>query len=438
MDKHLVSSVRLASSPMQEHNKHQTFASPAKQAHIRPMEEYKRRRDKQRRHTQDRVKARGRLRKSRALQKVEVFRLLDDDVLDHLVDEMEYEYYVKGQAIMHQGDIADSLYVIINGRCNVYVQHVFKNRSFVSENATTHHYQNLGVKVGSLSDFDVFGEASLLGASQGGGGLPRRSATVIVDSNKVQLLKLQHCVFETLADSLKFGDKIQRVFMRVRSVGKFRMKDSRSKILLSKNKSLESEVANKSDVGKTSDENMSGQVISPSKIIDEKVVVDTSNNLTARQRLGPQRGKSFLSQTPAPPPHHPPPPPSKQPDSDKPINKTGGETRDSRIVFTGKQGAHRMIPLSENSQQHSQRQHANQKLMKNSSSKPHFGTLNQEASFNQPTHNSESYEHKNGLEEKSKQVKVANELALPRLQYVPTVKYSLTHTGDDDQAGEWL
>jgi CRP-like cAMP-binding protein len=182
---------------------------------------YAHRREKQRRRTQDRVKARARLRASRVLHNVSLFRELDDTMIGHLVTEMEYESPPLGTTIVREGDIADSLYVLVKGNCGVYVQ-------MGCPPDESGGCAKRGTKVALLSEFDLFGESALLYATQGAGASPRRNASVVAESDTVQLLKLMHGVFETLVESGRFGEKGERILWKARAVRLKRLKQNSS------------------------------------------------------------------------------------------------------------------------------------------------------------------------------------------------------------------
>ena len=180
--------------------------------------------EKQRRRTQNRVKARAALRQSQALHKVEIFCDLDDATISALVGEMTYESWPIGTKLVEEGDLADSLFVIMKGNCGVFIK---------------------GVKVHVLSKFDVFGENALVsveGEKSGQDGdeedvcdkdkSPRqrtRNATVITESEPTQVLKLTQTAFEALVESGKLGggNGESDVLSRVRAVSVDRTKSNR-------------------------------------------------------------------------------------------------------------------------------------------------------------------------------------------------------------------
>ena len=189
----------------------------------RLQEEHARRGARQRRHTEQRVQARAQLRRSKALSKVEIFRHLDGDAIGELIEKMSYSSPPVGTKVVCEGDIADALYVIVKGECGVYQQ-----REDGSEGSDP------GSKIGVLSDLDVFGESALMETGgSGGAALPaaepprrsRRNATVIVEAERTQLLKLSRVAFDALFASgrLLHGEQ-QNVLGRVRTTRMSRMK----------------------------------------------------------------------------------------------------------------------------------------------------------------------------------------------------------------------
>ena len=137
---------------------------------------------------------------------------------------MTYESWPIGTKLVEEGDLADSLFVIMKGKCGVFIN---------------------GVKVHVLSNFDVFGEHALVSAEDeiSGDGEDeedvcnknksprqrRRNATVITESEPTQVLKLTQTVFEALVESgqLGGGNGEIDVLDRVRAVSLNRAKSNR-------------------------------------------------------------------------------------------------------------------------------------------------------------------------------------------------------------------
>jgi CRP-like cAMP-binding protein len=172
----------------------------------------------QRKHTQQRVQARSALRRSKALQKVELFQHLEDDAISDLVAEMEYESPPTGAIIVKEGDIADALYVLVKGQCGVYV----RQQKQIGQPASCETDDvDVGTKVGTLNKLDIFGENALLSGSDDvaiqdekrdaaksavvSKQHRRRNATVVVESESIQLLKLTRDTFDVLVESGKLG-----------------------------------------------------------------------------------------------------------------------------------------------------------------------------------------------------------------------------------------
>ena len=180
-------------------------------------EKHAQRAEKQRRRTEQRVKARVQLRQSKALSRVEMFQHLDSDVISQLIEKMTYESPSSGTKIVKENDVADSLYVIMKGQCGVYQQGA-------GESSADHPVHPLGQKKGVLCDLDVFGESALVDDSSSGA--RRRNATVVVESERAQLLKLSREDFEAM-----FASEQQRkedVLGRARTVRLSRIRSNAS------------------------------------------------------------------------------------------------------------------------------------------------------------------------------------------------------------------
>ena len=179
-------------------------------------EKHAQRAEKQRRRTEQRVKARAQLRQSKALSRVEMFQHLDSDVISQLIEKMTYESPSSGTKIVKENDVADSLYVIMKGQCGVYQQE--------AGGSSADPMDSPGKKKGVLSDLDVFGESALVDDSSSGA--RRRNATVIVESERAQLLKLSREDFEAM-----FASEQQRkedVLGRARTVRLSRIRSNAS------------------------------------------------------------------------------------------------------------------------------------------------------------------------------------------------------------------
>ena len=159
------------------------------------------------------------LRQSKALSRVEIFQHLDSDVISQLIEKMTYESPSSGTKIVKEHDVADSLYVIMKGQCGVYQQEAGGSSADPMD-----PMDSPGKKKGVLSDLDVFGESALVDDSSSGA--RRRNATVIVESERAQLLKLSREDFEAM-----FASEQQRkedVLGRARTVRLSRIRSNAS------------------------------------------------------------------------------------------------------------------------------------------------------------------------------------------------------------------
>jgi CRP-like cAMP-binding protein len=135
---------------------------------------------KQRRATQNRVKARLKIRKTKALTRVPMFKNMSTEAIESLLECTTYEKHGQEDVLCKQGDAATDFYIIVSGKCVVNVQ---------GENG------ELPRQVGRLKDLDFFGEAALLEGSR------ERNATVIAETEYVQVLLLSRSNFEMLVES---------------------------------------------------------------------------------------------------------------------------------------------------------------------------------------------------------------------------------------------
>jgi hypothetical protein len=101
---------------------------------------------KQKRKTQLRVQARSKLKKQKVLSNIEAFAALNEDEIDAMLNVMTRESHLMGEVLCRQGDIADTFYVVMNGECIAYAK---KDGEAMR-------------KLGSITQYQFFGEASLL------------------------------------------------------------------------------------------------------------------------------------------------------------------------------------------------------------------------------------------------------------------------------------
>ena len=99
-----------------------------------------------------RVAQRRKLKESKRMRSVQVFKELDARSLSVIVDAMTLRTFAPGEIIVQQGDPAESFFIIIKGSCEV------RRKTLVD---IVH-----GQTIGELSTFDHFGESSLITATR--------------------------------------------------------------------------------------------------------------------------------------------------------------------------------------------------------------------------------------------------------------------------------
>ena len=155
--------------------------------------EHKERQLKQRRKTQNRVLARLKIRKTKALTKVPMFKKIPRDAIESILELTTYEKHTKGEVICTQNDVATEFYIIVSGSCTV---NVLRESSNVTR------------KVGTLKDLDFFGENALLDGER------KRNATVIANSEYVQVLLLSRTNFNMLMDSGALSEDVMKTVQK--------------------------------------------------------------------------------------------------------------------------------------------------------------------------------------------------------------------------------
>ena len=134
---------------------------------------------KQRRQTQNRIRARLRIRQTKSLTKVPMFKDVTSDGIESILELTTYKKWKMSDVLFTQGDIATDFYIIVTGQCAVKVKKV----------------NEIPRRVGTLKDLDFFGESALLDGEQ------TRNATVIADTEYVQVLMLSRMNFEILVET---------------------------------------------------------------------------------------------------------------------------------------------------------------------------------------------------------------------------------------------
>ena len=142
----------------------------------------KKKQQRQRRATQNRVKARSKIRQTKALHKVPIFSNIPQyrmaAAIESILELTTYKKAMKNEILCQQGDAAIDFYIIVNGQCSVQVK----------------GQDQKPVQVGKLKELDFFGESALLGSDA------VRNATVIVESETLQVLKLSRGNFQMLVE----------------------------------------------------------------------------------------------------------------------------------------------------------------------------------------------------------------------------------------------
>ena len=146
----------------------------------RAIKDIERRQSARRHSVQSRVQARKIAKRLNALQKSDVFSGVDSKSISKIIDTMDYVMEDSGTVICKQGDVATTLYLIMSGKCSVNID---------------------GAVIAVLGDLELFGEGALFPPVQASGMIATRAATVIVVSEKIQLLTLSKENFDRLASS---------------------------------------------------------------------------------------------------------------------------------------------------------------------------------------------------------------------------------------------
>lgn len=162
-------------------------------------EDFEKRKKRHSVNLQQRIAARIKIKKTKALTKAKVFEGINVEAIDKVLDKMSYERYEKGDTLFQQGDIANRFSIVVSGTCSVTQD---------------------GVIVGTLKALDIMGESALSGGT--------RSASVTATST-VHTLELSSAGFAELVEQ---GVIAKEVLGRVQEVQKER-KDISEAILSS-------------------------------------------------------------------------------------------------------------------------------------------------------------------------------------------------------------
>ena len=171
---------------------------------------HQKKQQRQRRATQNRVMARSKIRRMKALNKVPIFSNIPQyrmaAAIESILELTTYKKATKDEVLCQQGDAAIDFYIIVTGQCNVQVK----------------GQDQKPVQVGQLKELDFFGESALLGSDA------VRNATVIVESETMQVLKLSRGNFQLLVEE---GVLTEDVLSKVEEENEVRKAKTRSSIV---------------------------------------------------------------------------------------------------------------------------------------------------------------------------------------------------------------
>ena len=177
------------------------------------------RQKKQKRHTQLRVLARMKVRQSKTLSKVPMFRTLQPDAIEALLEKTKYKKHKCDDILCTQGEEAATFFIIVSGTCSVQIDMVSSKR-----------------RVGTLRELDFFGEGALLDinveeddhehehVASSASTSRKRNATVIVESENVQVLKLGR---KDVLELMKLGVLTNDMLHEVQAANRERVETNR-------------------------------------------------------------------------------------------------------------------------------------------------------------------------------------------------------------------
>ena len=147
--------------------------------------EHKKKQQRQRRNTQNRVLARLKIRNTKALHRVPLFASIPEyrlaTAIEAILELTTYKKARQNEVLCRQGEQANDFYIIVSGQCGVTVR--FEGTA-----------EAVDRRVATLKELDFFGESALLGDNR------NRNATVTVESESAQFLKLSRSHFESLVE----------------------------------------------------------------------------------------------------------------------------------------------------------------------------------------------------------------------------------------------
>jgi CRP-like cAMP-binding protein len=188
---------------LQDARAHSSMVDRMHQEHQQHQQELnntlKKKQIQQRRNTrlrvEQRTQARAKLKKLKTLSRIPAFNGIKEEELQGMIDAMTLEEYEDsaGAVLCHQGDVADTFYVIMKGECGAYVDTDMDSQ--FGQGISGGKME----KIGTIPTHAFFGESSLLSAP--GSKNAERNATVKIESDELTLLVLTKKYFYALIDN---------------------------------------------------------------------------------------------------------------------------------------------------------------------------------------------------------------------------------------------
>ena len=143
---------------------------------------------------QRQMKARTKVKDSKALSKIKSFSKLKDNEVNEIIESMDHIVRFKGQEVCHQHDVSDSFYIIVKGSASVTVNVEKENKDEekkIDDEDMEEEKRPEQVEVAKIETLGFFGEGALVAGDE-----PElRTATVTVSSEKCVLLRLKRLNF---------------------------------------------------------------------------------------------------------------------------------------------------------------------------------------------------------------------------------------------------
>ena len=194
---------KTAMKELQDARAHSSMVDRMHQEHQQHQQELnntlKKKQIQQRRNTrlrvEQRTQARAKLKKLKTLSRIPAFSGIKEEELQGMIDAMTLEEYEDsaGAVLCHQGDVADTFYVIMKGECGAYVDTDMDSQ--FGQGISGGKME----KIGTIPTHAFFGESSLLSAP--GSKDTERNATVKIESDELTLLVLTKKNFYALIDN---------------------------------------------------------------------------------------------------------------------------------------------------------------------------------------------------------------------------------------------